>query len=337
VTAVVDIDRVQDRRAEARQGHPLLAYLSKRLLALVLTVLASSFFIYSSSRLIPGDPVTVLTKGKITDPDAIARLKADFRLDQPLLRGFRDWIKHGLQGDFGTSISYREPVVDLVQSRLPVTLHLVAYAVVLMILFGMAFGALGALRSGPTSRLVSIVMTLFVAVPGFVTAALLILFFSVQIPIFPAFGAGEGFIDRTYHLTLPAVALSLTSIALTARVTQVAMEEQLQMEHVQTATSRGLRRGQVVRRHVVRNSMIPMVTTVGMCSAYLIVGAVVIESAFGLNGVGTLLTTSVLQRDFAVVQLIVLMMVVTFTVVNTAVDVVYTLLDPRIRLGGAEA
>lgn len=314
----------------------LLRFLVKRIAMMVVTMLAASFAIYASAYLIPGDPVAVLTKGKIQDPQAIAELKAEFRLDQPLLTGYVSWLEHGLRGDFGKSIVYRQEVLDLVGSRLAVTFSLVAYATVLILAVGLSLGAIAALRRGGVASAVTMATTFMVAVPGFVAAAVLILLFSVTFPVFPAFGAGDGLVDRVYHLTLPAVALSLSSIALVARVTQVAMADELGKEHVQTGWSRGLTGGQVFRRHVVRNSLVPITTVVGVTFAYLVVGAVVVENAFSLSGLGTLLTQAVLARDFALVQFIVLLMIVTFIAVNTFVDILYSLIDPRIRLGGGQ-
>lgn len=314
----------------------VLGFLARRIATMLGTMFVASFAIYASTRLIPGDPVGVLTKGKITDPDQIAALKREYRLDEPLITGFFSWLNYGFHGDFGKSIVYKQPILDLVQSRVGLTLSLVAYATVLILLFGLALGAIGALRKGWVGSVVTIVTTFMVAVPGFVAAAVLILILSVTVPIFPAFGAGDGFADRIYHLTLPAIALSLSSIALIARVTRVAMAEELEKEHVQTARSRGLSSGQVIRRHVVRNSLVPITTTVGVTFAYLVVGAVVVENAFSLSGVGTLLTQAVLARDFSLVQFIVLLMIVTFIVTNTVVDLLYSIIDPRIRLGSGK-
>jgi peptide/nickel transport system permease protein len=326
------------RSSWLRSGSPsILRYLVGRVIATIATVLAASFAIYASSSLIPGDPVGALTRGRITDPAKIAELKAQYRLDQPVFSGFVDWLRYAAQGDFGMSITYRQPVAELVASRVPVTLALVLYTLLIIAVLGPALGALGALRPGWMSSSVTVLTTMWVAVPAFVCAAVLILVLSVQFPVFPAFGAGQGFLDRIYHLTLPATALALSSIALLARVTQVAMEEELKSEHVQTAWSRGLRWRQVIGRHVVRNSLIPMTTVAGVSAAYLITGTVVVEAAFGLSGIGTLLTQAVIGRDFAVVQAVVLLMIISFILINTMVDVLYTLIDPRIRLGAADS
>ena len=171
------------------------------------------------------------------------------------------------------------------------------------------------------------------AMPAFAAAVVLQFLFAVKLPWFPALGDGHGFLDSLHHLVLPALALAASSVALVTRVTRAAVREELEREHVQTAISRGLPRGVIVRRHVLRNAAIPITTVVGLTIASLIALSAVVETAFELNGLGSYLVQAAQNKDFAVVQGISLVLVVLFVVVNTLVDIAYALLDPRVAIG----
>ena len=175
--------------------------------------------------------------------------------------------------------------------------------------------------------------TVLAALPAFVAATLLMSTFSVRLGWFPAFGNGEGVFDRIRHLTLPAIALAGASMALVARVTRTSVRGEVDREHVQTAVSRGLPRGTIIRRHVLRNAAIPITTVAGITIASLIALAAVVERAFSLNGLGSYLVAAAASKDFAVVQGISLVLVTVFVVLNTIVDLLYALLDPRVKLG----
>jgi peptide/nickel transport system permease protein len=207
---------------------------------------------------------------------------------------------------------------------------------VLITVLGLAAGITGALTAGRAAdRALLVLVTVLAAVPSFVAAILLISVFSVRLGWFPSFGAGEGLVDDVYHLALPAVALSLTFIALVGRVTREAMLEELGREHVEVALSRGLPRRTVVRRHVLRNALGPISTITGLLIAGLLVSSAIVESAFGLSGLGSLLVQSVDKGDFPVVQAIVLIVVSTFVVANLVVDLLQPLIDPRTLAGTA--
>jgi len=184
-----------------------------------------------------------------------------------------------------------------------------------------------------TDRLTLIGLTVLGAVPSFVGSIVLIAVFAVQLGWFPSFGSGEGFFDEVYHLVLPSIALAIVFIVLVGKVTRSAMVEQLNREHVEVATSRGLTRPTVVRRHVLRNALGPIITVSGILIAGLIVASSIVESAFGLSGIGSLLVQSVDRLDFPVVQGIVLFVVTAFVVVNAIVDVLEPWIDPRSAAG----
>jgi peptide/nickel transport system permease protein len=214
-----------------------------------------------------------------------------------------------------------------------VTLGLVLYASLIILAVGIGLGILAALRPGATDTSVIVATTISAALPAFVAAIILLLVFAVNLGWFPATGEGEGVLGRIEHLTLPAIALAMTSVALVGRVTRSAVRDELGREHVQTAVSRGIPFRLVLRRHVLRNAAIPITTIAGLTIASLIAVSAVVERAFALNGLGAYLVESAQSKDFAVVQGISLVLVAAFVITNMVVDILYALLDPRVTLG----
>jgi peptide/nickel transport system permease protein len=311
-------------------------FVVRKLAGMVATLFVTSFLVFASLYVAPGDPLDFLLQGRSPTPEAVAAVSAQYGLDQPFLVQYWHWLTGVLHLDFGRSLQFREDVASLIGARLPTTLGLVVLSAVIICVVGLGAGILGAVRSGRTAdRVVLISTTVLAAIPSFVAAIIFISVFAVRLGWFPTFGAGEGFTDRLYHLTLPAVALSLTFIALVARITRSSMLDELAREHVEVAVSRGVARRTVVRRHVLRNAWGPILTITGLLVAGLLVSSAVVESAFGLNGIGSLLVQSVDKQDFAIVQAIVLIVVFAFVVINTLVDLVYPLIDPRAAAGSA--
>jgi peptide/nickel transport system permease protein len=306
-----------------------IAWRSARLLGVLLV---ASILVFAALYLAPGTPLSVLSGGRSLTPDQVAALSAQYHLNDPMPVRYIVWLGGVLHGDFGQSLITREPVSTLIASRVGSTLLLVAYASVLIVLFGISLGLLGALRRGVVDTAVVALTGGLSAVPSFVAAAALVSFFAVDRSWFPVFGNGSGLFDQLWHLTLPAIALALAAVGYCARVTRTAVLDERGRDHVEFALGRGLPAGRVIRRHVVRNAMIPITTAVGITIASLIAGAVVVEQAFSLNGIGSLLIQSVQSHDFAVVQALTLLLVTAFIVVNTIVDLCYPLLDPRVQL-----
>jgi len=311
----------------------LLRFLLGRLLSLVAILLCASFVIFGSLHLAPGSPETLLARGHSVTPQTLVALREEFNLNDPLVTQYVKWLTGVVQGDFGRSLQFRQPVGPLVASRLPTTLSLVAYAGALIIVGGVLLGALGALRGGAVDKGVIVFTAIGVAMPTFVAAIILISIFSVELGWMPAFGDGEGFAGRVQHLTLPAIALALMSTALMARSTRSAMIDELAREHVDTARSRGVPELTVIRRHVFRNALGPIATQSALLIAALLVVTTVVETAFGLSGLGSLLVQSVNTMDFPVVQACVLLVVFAYVVANTAVDLAYPYIDPRVSWG----
>ena len=310
-----------------------MRFILRRLLTLIATLLVASFVIYGALYLAPGSPIATLTGSRTPPPDVTATLNARYHLNDPFPTRYALWLKDVVRGDLGTSIPLQESVTTLIRQRAGVTAELVLYASLIITIGGIGLGLLGALRPGLVDMGVIAISTLSAAMPSFVAAVVLLLVFSVELGWFPALGTGSGFVGTIDHLTLPAVALAATSLALVARVTRAAVREELGREHVQTAIGRGIAFRLVVRRHVLRNAAIPIVTVSGLTIASLIALAAVIETAFNLNGLGEYLVSAALNNDFATVQGISMVLVAVFVITNAIVDVLYAILDPRVTLG----
>jgi peptide/nickel transport system permease protein len=307
-------------------------------LGLLVTLLAASFVVFGAIYAAPGDPAAFLVGGQDdATPEKLAAVRAAYHLNDPLWVQYGDWIGGVLHGDFGRSLQYNDQVADLVSSRVPTTLFLVLYSAVLFVVVGVALGVLSAVRGGRIDSIVVAVTTLLASIPKFVKALALVAFLGVQLGWFPVTGAGTGFGDRLYHLTLPALSLALGELAVVSRVTRQSMLEQFAQDHVAVARAAGLAEHKVIRRHVLRNALAPVVTMCGLIVASLFAGTVVIETAFGISGMGSLLVTAINTHDFPVTQAVLLLMVLAYMLVTTLVDLLHPLIDPRVRLEGSAA
>ncbi|WP_415953402.1 ABC transporter permease [Streptomyces sp. KLOTTS4A1] len=307
-------------------------FLLGRLLGLVTVLLVTSVVVFGTIHLAPGDPVSLLLHGRPATPETVAALRAEHHLDDPIAVRYVSWLGDVLSGDLGRSAQYHQDVTALLGSRLPGTALLVGYAALLVAVLGVGAGIVAALRRGPLDRAVLIGTGMATATPSFVSAIALVSVFSVQLGWFPGPGGGaaEGLGARFHQLTLPAFALALTFAGLLARVTRSAMLDELGREHVEVARARGVPERTVVRRHVLRNALGPVVTVGGTMLAGLLVNTAIVESAFDVPGLGSLLVQSVTAQDFAVVQAITLLSVTAFVLVTLAVDLLIPLIDPRL-------
>ena len=303
-----------------------------RLVGLVVTLLVSSFLIYSSLYLTPGDPISTLSGGRTLPPEAVQALSDQHHLDDPFFIRYLAWLGDVIRGDLGESLVFNTTVTDLLAARIGTTVMLVAMASVLIFGIGITLGLVAGIRGGLLDKGLLVTTVIGQAIPSFVAAIALIWLFAVRLGWFPAIGSGEGFVDRLHHLTLPAIALTLAYLAYVSRVVRAATREELGREHVDTARARGLSPSQIVRRHVVRNAMIPIVTVSGLTIAGLLAATVVVERAFNLDGLGSLLVEAVVRQDVAVVQAVSLILVSAFVVINTLVDLLSKVLDPRVDL-----
>ncbi|MFF7442854.1 ABC transporter permease [Streptomyces sp. NPDC008122] len=308
-------------------------FAGRRLAEMTVTLLCASFVVFGAMYLAPGSPASFLLSGRSASPEALAAINAQYHLDDPFFVRYLRWLGDVLQGDFGRSITYRTDVSRLLADRLPTTLLLVAMSLVVVVAVGLLLGRIAAVRGGATDSAVLVTTTFAVGTPSFVAAVLLQALFAVKLGWFPSGGAGEGFLDRLRHLTLPAIALALYLIGMLARVTRSAMLEALDSEHVTVARSRGVPERQVIRRHVFRNSLGTVLTTGGLIVSTLLVCTILVETAFSIGGIGQLLELSTSTKDFPTVQAISLIIVALFMIVNLIVDLLLPLVDPRITLG----
>ena len=307
---------------------------ASKLGALLLTLFLASLLVFFSRFMVPGDPVRFLLRGRKPSPEAIAAVTEQYGLDLPPWQQYFNWITGLLRGDFGRSLQFRQEVATVIGDRLPVTLGMVVMAGLMIAIIGLASGIIAAVNKGKfADRAILIFLTVLGAIPSFVGSIVLIAVFAVGLGWFPTFGSGESFFDTIYHLFLPSLALTIVFVVLIGKVTRSSMVEQIDREHVEVATSRGLKRGTVIWRHVFRNSIGPIATVSGLLVAGLLVASTIVEAAFGIAGLGSLLVQSVDRLDFPVVQTIVLLVVAAFVVVNAIVDLLEPLIDPRAAAG----
>jgi len=308
-------------------------FFARRLVMLLASLLVASFVIFAAMYLAPGNPVDALSGGQPLPASSVHVLEQRYHLNAPFLAQYWYWLGDALHGNLGISITLRQSVSTLIASRIWTTAGLVLYASVIIVVLGVGLGIVSGLRPGRLDTGALIVTAVSAAVPAFVAAIALISLFAVRLRWFPALGDGTGFVSSVRHFTLPAVALSVASLAIVARVTRAAIRTESDREHVQTAVSRGIPARYVIWRHIVRNAAIPITTITGVTIASLIGVAAVVETAFSLNGLGAYLVQAAQAKDIAVVQGISLLLVTAFVVVNLLVDVLYAVLDPRVALG----
>ncbi|MFB6874936.1 ABC transporter permease [Streptomyces sp. NPDC056323] len=310
-----------------------LRFAVRRLVEMAATLLGASFMVFGAMYLAPGDPASFLLSGRSASPEALAAIKAQYHLDDPFFVRYVRWLGDIVQGDFGRSITYRTDVSRLLADRLPTTLLLVVMALAVVAVIGLLLGRIAAVRGGGIDSTILVGTALAVGTPSFVAAVLLQGLFAVKLGWFPSSGAGDGFGDKLWHLTLPAIALALYLIGMLARVTRSTMLEALDSEHVTVARSRGVPERQVIRRHVFRNSLGTLLTTGGLIVSTLLICTILVETAFSIGGVGQLLELSTTTKDFPTVQAVSLIIVALFMTVNLIVDLLLPLVDPRIALG----
>lgn len=296
------------------------------------TLLVSSLLIFGALFLAPGDPIAILIGNRTVSPETVEALREQYHLDDPFLIRWFAWLGDVVTGDLGQSITYRDDVWNLLEPRLGTTALLLAMSLVVIIVVGVGLGVVSALGGRRLGDVLLGATSVGVAVPSFVAALVLISLFAVGLGWFPTFGSGGDELgDRIYHLTLPVIALTIASGSYVVRVTRAALREEAQRDHVQTAIGRGLPRGRTIAQHVVRNALTPIATVVGVTLTSLVVGSIVIEKAFALDGIGLLLTDAVLRKDFAVVQAITLLLITIVVVVALLIDILQVAVDPRVR------
>ncbi|WP_314103780.1 ABC transporter permease [uncultured Frigoribacterium sp.] len=313
-------------------------YLLTRLWQSAVTLVLASVVVFVGVRQLPGDPALALA-GEEASPQQVAAIRADLGLDDPLVVQYLRFVGAFLRGDLGQSTRTGTPVADLIGATLPVTLWLSLYAIVVAVLVGVALGVVAERWRGRWPEWMANAAALVgLSVPNFWLGILAILWLAVGLGIFPASGyvpVTEDPWQALVHLTLPALILGTSLAAVIMRQTRASMIETMTTDYVRTARAKGLGRGRVLLRYGLRNSMIVVVTIVGLQLGGLISGAVVTERIFALPGFGKLTLDAVFTRDYPVVQAVVLVITLGYILINLVVDVLYSVLNPRIRVGGA--
>ncbi|MGQ9366212.1 ABC transporter permease [Azospirillum sp. ST 5-10] len=312
----------------------MLVYVVRRLGGMLAVMLIVAAVVFVIARVVPGDPAAVML-GNAATPEDIAALRSRLGLDEPLAVQFVLYLKQIVTLDLGQSIFLDRPVAQALAERAELTSFLTVMAVGIAVLIGVPIGIVSAVMRGRAVDQVAVGLAMLAAsVPSFWIGLTLMKYLAVDVPWFPVSGYGPpdaSLAERLRHLVLPAVALGIPNSALILRFTRTSMLEVLGDDYVRTARAKGLPPGTVVLKHALRNAMIPILTVIGLTTAVMIAGAIVTETVFGLPGVGNLVVSAVLRRDYPVIQGALLVVSGIYVLINLAVDLLYAAVDPRIR------
>ncbi|MFC4298731.1 MAG: ABC transporter permease [Castellaniella sp.] len=316
----------------------MLSFLIRRLGGAVLVLAIVAVLVFLLTRLASGDPVALLLGDQATAAD-IAAARVQYGLDQPLFTQFVLWIGQVLRGNLGQSIFLQMPVLHALAERAEPTAFLALFSVAIAAGIGVPCGMAAAVwRGSRGDQIVSTVAMLGASIPSFWFGLILIQVFAVHLGWFPASGYGDPGApmgDRVQHLLLPSIVLGVLNSALVIRFTRASVLDILGEDYVRTARAKGLAESVVLIKHVLRNALVPIVTVLGLTLALMIGGTVVTETVFNLPGVGNLVVRAVLRRDYPVIQGTLLVIAAIYVFINLAIDLLYTVVDPRIRLGGS--
>jgi len=312
----------------------MLRFIIKRILATIPVMAIVALFVFSLLYVAPGDPAAIIAGDQATSAD-LDRIRQSLGLDRPFLVRFGEWFWRMLQGDLGASIFSGSPVVTIIRQRVEPTISLMLLTLTFAVATAVPMGVLAAWKAGTwVDRLFMSFAVLGFSVPAFVVGYLLAYVFALQLDWLPVQGytpIARGFWPWFENLILPSITLGFVYIALIARITRASMLEVLQQDYIRTARSKGLAQPSILFVHALKNAAVPIVTVIGIGVALLIGGAVVTESVFVIPGLGRLTVEAILRRDYPVIQGIVLLFSFTYVLVNLLIDLLYTVLDPRIR------
>jgi peptide/nickel transport system permease protein len=312
----------------------VLRYLARRAGGLVVVMLLVAVIVFIIARVVPGDPAAVMLGSSATPAD-VAALRAQLGLDQPLPVQFLLYLRQIASFDLGNSLFLNRPVLQALAERAQLTTLLTLMSASIAVLIGVPVGVISAVKRGSVIDQAATALSMFGAsLPSFWVGLTLIEYLAVRHPFFPVAGwgdPGDGLLAHLHHLVLPAVALGLPNSALIIRFTRTSMLDVLQDDYVRTARAKGVRPMGVIVHHAFRNAMIPVLTVIGLTVATLIGGAIVTETVFGLPGVGNLIVSAVLRRDYPVIQGTLLVISGIYVLINLAVDLLYAAVDPRVR------
>ena len=314
----------------------MLRYIVVRLLSLVPVVLLVSIIAFGLLRLLPGDPVDIMfATSDVSTPELRAAVRAEYGLDQPLPLQYLNWLGRALTGDLGHSIRSGDPVVPLILQKLPATIEVAFFALLIALALALPLGLIASMyRNSWIDYLASVVSMLGISIPSFVLGPLLVLVFAISLHWVPAIGYTPFFenpLENLSHLLLPAFTLGVGLMASLTRVFRAQMVEELAREYTRTARAKGRSYSGTTIFHVLKNSLIPIVTVVGIQFIHLLGGVIVVETIFAWPGAGSLIVNSIFSRDYPVVQGAILIITIISVLINLIVDLLYHYLDPRLR------
>jgi peptide/nickel transport system permease protein len=310
------------------RGHFIL----RRLVQMIPVLFGITLVVFALLQLIPGDPAVTML-GLQARPEAVAALRHELGLDRPLWEQYLRYVGNVITFDLGESLKFKVSVSSLLGDRLLVSLALIVYSTVLMIVVSLPLGIISALRKdGIFDQLTRVVLMVTMVMPAFWIGILFLTFFGLKLQLFPVSGYGETWKEHLHHLFLPAVTIALSITPLLVRALRTSILEALGSDYVRTARAKGLREQAVITTHVLRNALIPALTLLGLSVGYLLGGTVIVENVFSLPGAGKLLVDAIGARDYPLVQSTTLVFATLVILVNLLTDVIYTFLDPRVRL-----
>jgi peptide/nickel transport system permease protein len=312
---------------------PLAAFVARRLAAIVVLLALISLGVFALLYIAPGNVVQALLGARQSNPELIRQLRHEYHLDDPFLTQYWIWLKGVLTHfDFGRSSQTGLPVTTSIAQRFGVTMFLAVYAFLISTTAGVSLGIASAIRKRSVIDRVSVAGSVLAAsIPAYVTGVVLLYLFTVKVSWFPGYGPGTGFFDRLLHLTLPAITLGLTLAAIVVKLTRASMIETLDQDYVQFARARGVPRHRVLLTYGFRNAVMPVLTASGLVFGTLVTGAVLVEVVFALPGLGQLLVQAVEQKDIPLVQGVALLASAVVLLTNLVTDLLYFVVDPRIR------
>ena len=333
-----------------------LGFIVERLLQLIPVLIGISLVVFLMMALTPGDPVEIMLGDQLATAEQKESLRRDMGLDLPAAERFVRFVKNALRGDFGRSFFHRRPVAEVIAERLPATIELTIVAMLIALAVAIPLGVLAAVRRGSLiDKAATVISLIGVSMPGFWLGIMLILLFAVHLGWMPVSGRIDyafevpritgmilfdslvqgryaAFLNALHHILMPAVTLGLAMAALLMRVTRTSMIEVLQQDYIVFAEAKGLSRARVLVRHALKNALIPTVTVAALETGYLLGGNTIVEMVFGWPGLARVIVEGIYSRDFPLVQAGVLVIAVIYVTVNFAADVLYTLLNPRVKL-----
>jgi peptide/nickel transport system permease protein len=316
----------------------MAAFLLRRLGLMILTLFILSLIVFFAGQLLPGDPARA-TLGNLAAPSAVKALDHQLGVDRPLLTRYLSWVGGVLHGDFGTSYAYRSAVEPFIRAALINSIKLALLAFVIVVPLGIIGGVIAALYAGRgVDRVISVTGLSLGSLPEFVTGIVVIVVFGVTLkwlPVTASAGQGAGALSQFQHLILPAIPLVLILFGYISRMARAGTIESLNSDYTRTAVLKGLPQTTVIRRHVLRNSLLPTITVIATQTGYLIGGLVVVETLFNYQGLGLLIYKAAVAKDFAMLEAGVLIIGVVYVLATLAADLLLTALNPRLRIGGA--